>query len=230
MSTRLRPAGFWLRYVAWSLDAAPLLALALAITRARQHALTTLALQAITAMQQRVFALIDASGHSAPDPAALLARALADPPLRAHALQLHTALLQMAGWLLLAYAVLALLYFPWQETSAWRATPGKRALRLQVCTDAGAALGYRQALGRHLAATLSWLSLNLGHALAALRPDRCALHDLLSHSRVVLAAGASPQLPGWARAWLALQVIGVSCAVFALAMMLAGAPPPSAGG
>ena len=58
------------------------------------------------------------------------------------------------------------------------------------------------ALLRFLAAGLSWLTLNIGHALVAFKPH-LALHDHASGTRV-LAAHDRPPMPAWARAWLAL--------------------------
>jgi hypothetical protein len=38
---------------------------------------------------------------------------------------------------------------------------------------------------RHAAGSLSWLTLNLGHLLAALPPHKRALHDWIAGARVV---------------------------------------------
>ncbi|MCR6495019.1 hypothetical protein LJB71_01325 [Thermomonas sp. S9] len=79
---------------------------------------------------------------------------------------------------------------------------------------AGARASAGRVLLRHLAAGLSWASLNLGHALIAF-PPHLALHDRMSGTRV-LARGGDPRLPAWARTWLWLQALA---GVFALAWL-----------
>src|SRR5690606_26061153 len=72
---------------------------------------------------------------------------------------------------------------------------------LRVTDRAGRPPSLPRSLSRHLAGAASWLTLNLGHALAALPPRQLALHDRFAGTRVVAASGAP--LPGWARLWLA---------------------------
>ena len=71
-----------------------------------------------------------------------------------------------------------------------------------------------RSLLRNLAGLLSWLSLNFGHALAAVPPQHRALHDYLAGTQVL--AHAAP-LPRWARAWLVVQALLLLLA-FACAM------------
>jgi len=102
----------------------------------------------------------------------------------------------------------AALYFVGFEGSAWQATPGKRLLGLAVVDLRGQRLGWPQAGARFLAGSLSWLSFNLGHALAGWRADGRALHDLIAGTRVV----ASTPPPRWGRWLLLIQlalVLGV---------------------
>jgi hypothetical protein len=54
---------------------------------------------------------------------------------------------------------------------------------------------------RHAAGALSWLLLNLGHAIAGWRADHRALHDLLAGAQL----RARGPLPRWARAFLLAQ-------------------------
>lgn len=200
-------AGFWQREVAWLLDALLLGALA--------HLL--LALWAALPLPW--------PAQLAPDALrALLVRSLAaagDPLVLPETLwsllgELARALLALAAVATAAYAALAAPYFVLQESGRHRATPGKRALGLTVVDAGGHALGVARAGARHAAATLSWLSLNLGHALAAWTPSRRALHDRVSGTRVL--ADGRP-LPGWARVLVQLQ-LAVLLGLPALALLL----------
>jgi len=56
---------------------------------------------------------------------------------------------------------------------------------------------------RFVAAGLSWVTLNLGHALVLFAPH-LALHDRLSQTRVLVESG-NGALPSWGRAWLLVQ-------------------------
>jgi uncharacterized RDD family membrane protein YckC len=76
---------------------------------------------------------------------------------------------------------------------------------VDAATDGPVALV--QSIVRHVASALSWLTLNLGHALAAIPPQKRALHDYLSGTRVTMSADVSQRLPGWARAWLCFQIL-----------------------
>jgi uncharacterized RDD family membrane protein YckC len=64
-------------------------------------------------------------------------------------------------------------------------TLGKMLVGVRVVGAAGEPIGYPRALARYLAWFLSALPLLLGFALAAARPDRRALHDLIAGTRVV---------------------------------------------
>jgi len=64
-------------------------------------------------------------------------------------------------------------------------TLGKRLAGARVVTVAGDAVGYPRALGRLLAWPVSALPLLGGFVMAAVRPDRRALHDLIAGTRVV---------------------------------------------
>jgi uncharacterized RDD family membrane protein YckC len=131
---------------------------------------------------------------------------LHEPRLHAAAAALQHAMWQLAWPLLLGYALLAAPWHVLGEASRWQGSPGKRALGLAVTDRAGARPAFARAALRHAAALLSWLTLNLGHLLAALPPRREALHDRIAGARVLHVRGQA-RLPGWARAWLVLQVL-----------------------
>ncbi len=212
------PAGFWRRYAAWSLDFAVLGLFATLLAWSR---LVAGGAEAAAAMRQ----LSDHLGRSLADallqgttPTRLASTLLADPHVQASADAVQTGVGHMLWPWLLCYAVLAALYHVGCERSRWQGSPGKHALGLVVvpAADDGRP-SLSQIVVRHGAGALSWLTLNLGHLLAAIPPQRRALHDYLSGTRV-LCRDDNPRLPGWARAWLALQVLA---SVALLAWMLA---------
>jgi uncharacterized RDD family membrane protein YckC len=208
-ATTAAPAGFWRRYAAWSLDLAVVGALSTALAWSRLQAGTR---EATAALRQ----LSDLLGHALADallqgtPTATLAQGfLADPAIHAAAGAVQAgiahAVLPWLSWL----GVLAALYFIGFEASPWQATPGKRALHLRVVTADGDTRASLPRIGvRHAAGALSWLTLNLGHVLAAVPPQRRALHDYIAGARVIDDAAGQP-LPAWARAWLALQLVAL---------------------
>ena len=87
--------------------------------------------------------------------------------------------------------------------SPLQGSPGKRVFSLKVVDPAGGRPSFARAAGRHLAAGLSWLTLNIGHLLALPAPHR-ALHDRIAGTRV-LRDGEARRLPRAAAAWIALQ-------------------------
>ena len=197
------PAGFWRRYAAWSLDAAPLAAVATALAWRWLVPAATALVAAERGLVAATAQALDAALAAGIDPTALARHLLDDPGLHAAAAALEAALGGLVGPWLLAYAAVALPWHVLGEASARQGSPGKRLLGLAATDTGGARLGLGRAFARHLASALSWLTLNLGHLLAALPPQRRALHDLLAGARVLQATDAP--LPRWARAWLALQ-------------------------
>ena len=204
-------AGFWHRYAAWSLDALVVSTAVLLLAWSRvQAAWLALGVTAKATVSAAGSVLADAmmAGTQLPQLPGVL---LADPRLGGAAATLQSALWQLCWPLLLGYAVLAA---PWHilgECSRWRGSPGKRALGLAVVDGHGDSLSAARATLRHVAALLSWLTFNLGHLMAAWSPTKRALHDRVAGARVV-ATRAGARLPGWARAWIALQAL----ALFAL--------------
>ncbi|PJK08057.1 hypothetical protein CO614_00800 [Lysobacteraceae bacterium NML120232] len=121
----------------------------------------------------------------------------ADGLARGAIADLQQALMQGIGIPLLLFVLLALLYWPLLEAGRCQATFGKRLLGLRVCDgSARARITYAAAFKRHLAGSLSWLSLNIGHLMMAAGEHR-ALHDRLADTRVVWAEGAARRTPWW---------------------------------
>jgi uncharacterized RDD family membrane protein YckC len=195
-------AGILPRSVAWSLDAACLLPLVALLGSSRMGDALAHARSAWDAMAMALPRLLEQAIGGAPDPMVLARIWLADPALAAASAGLQSALSDLVLTPLLLYALLACLWTVGFEASSWQATPGKRALGLTVADRDGRRLRSGGALLRFLAAGLSWLTLNIGHALAAF-PPHLALHDHASGTRV-LAAPNRPRMPAWAWAWLAL--------------------------
>ena len=201
-----RPASLKERYVAWSLDAACLLPLLLLLANSRvQHAMDS-ASAAFDSLQQALPRLLE-SMLANPQPTVQMAQAwLADPVMAEAVARLQSAVGDMLLTPLVLYALLALLWSVGFESSPWQATPGKRALGLLVVSADGKKITTGHALQRYLASSLSWLSLNIGHAMAALPPRHLALHDRISDTRIVREHGdANRRLPAWAWGWLLLQ-------------------------
>ena len=200
--TEHAPAGLLPRSVAWSLDAACLLPLVLLLGSARMGDALEQARVARDAMAAAMPRLLEQAIGGAPDPMLLARLWLADPALAAASASLQSSLSDLLLTPLLLYALLACVWTVGFEASAWQATPGKRALGLTVVDRDGRRLRGGGALLRFLAAGLSWLTLNLGHALVAF-PPHLALHDHVSGTRV-RAPRDRPPMPPWARLWLAL--------------------------
>jgi uncharacterized RDD family membrane protein YckC len=200
------PAGFLAREAAWSLDASiVLVATALLTWMKVTSALATLQLAWRQVQQVAAMRMAEALSQVS-DPVGLVSQLLRDPALRAAAAAAESALYGVLLPPLLVFAVLAAGYWIGFERSAWQATPGKRALALQVTDLQGRRLDLARAAARHVAGALSWLTLNLGHALAAVPPQKRALHDYIAGTRVMHGDG-EPRLPGWAKAWVAWQVL-----------------------
>jgi uncharacterized RDD family membrane protein YckC len=132
---------------------------------------------------------------------------LQDPALRAAAQALQDAIVQASLPFALACAGIALLWHGLGEASSWQGSPGKRAFGLVATDIDGQRLGFARAFARQLAGVASWITLNLGHLLAALPPQHRALHDVIAGTRVLRADDAS-RMPVAAKLWLWLQVLG----------------------
>ena len=202
-------AGFWRRYAAWSLDAALLAVPSLLLC-------WPLLRRATAALARDYPAVLELAGHGMGQAlrdgtplATLAAQWLADPALRAGTDALTQSLWALLWPPLLVFAALGAIYHAWFEASPRQATPGQRALGLRVVDTAGARVDRGRALLRHAAGALSWLTLNIGHALVLLRPDRRALHDLVAGTVVVQGAAARAKLPPLAQAWLGLQLLAL---------------------
>jgi uncharacterized RDD family membrane protein YckC len=200
------PAGFLAREAAWSLDAAIVLVATALLTWTKVTIALGVLQQAWRQLQHVAAARMAEALSQVSDPAGLVSQLFRAPALRETAANAESAVYGVLLPPLLVFAALAAAYWIGFERSAWQATPGKRALALQVTDLRGRRLDGARAARRHVAGALSWLTLNLGHALAAVPPQKRALHDYIAGTRVVHGDG-EPRLPGWAKAWVALQVL-----------------------
>ena len=86
---------------------------------------------------------------------------------------------------ILILAVGSWLYCAFTESSAWRATVGKRVLGLQVVTAEGDRIGFGQATVRHVMKFLSLFFLTIGFMMAGWTKRRQALHDMPTDCLVI---------------------------------------------
>ncbi|WP_337243349.1 RDD family protein [Luteimonas sp. gir] len=192
------------RYAAWSLDAAAIAVVVVALLHRRLCAGLAACGEALDALSLTMAGTMADAADRGVAPAALARTWLADPALHAAVGQLSVA---VSAWLLppmLAFALLALIWFAGFEGSRWQATPGKRLLGLRVVDDDGLPPSPVRAALRQAAGLLSWASLNIGHALAGLAPRHQALHDRIAGTHVVRVDARPMPLP--VRLWLALQL------------------------
>lgn len=79
----------------------------------------------------------------------------------------------------------AWLYYALFESSAWQATPGKRALGLLVTDMEGRPISFARASGRFFGKILSWAILMIGYIMAGFTEKKQALHDILADCLVL---------------------------------------------
>src|SRR4051812_19081476 len=71
------------------------------------------------------------------------------------------------------------LYYALFESSAWRATPGKKVCGLIVTGDNGERISFARATARYFAKSLSALILMIGFMMAGWTRQKQALHDII---------------------------------------------------
>ena len=191
------------RYTAWSLDAAAIGVLVVALMHRRLCEALETCMRAIDALAQAMAALMQQTLDLAASPAALWQAWMADPALQVAITALALAITSLTLPTMAVFALLALVWFTAFEGSRWQATPGKRLLGLQVVDDDGLPPGYVRAGLRTAAGLLSWVSLNIGHLMAARAPRYQALHDRIAGTHVVRRTDVPMPMP--ARLWLVLQ-------------------------
>lgn len=210
------PAGVARRYAAWSLDFAVVAAASLLLTWSRLRLAAQALAEATASLTAQLGRHLGNLLLQGGDPAQLTPVLMRDSGILSAAGAVQSALLSLCLPPLLAYAALGLAWHVGFQRGPWQASPGERALGLVVVRADGTPASARRLAWRHVASVLSWLTLNLGHALALVPPHR-ALHDVLSGTAVFDRSGA-PRLPGWAQAWLASQGL-LLCAALAWGLL-----------
>ncbi|MEO6173099.1 MAG: RDD family protein [Arenimonas sp.] len=186
------PAGFWKRYVAYFID--------IVILYIFVEILSTLYFSFQAYSQSELLTnvlntLKDANERGEmPDPNILIQ-------------SLETILLPSLIFSSTVYFILAGIYFSVTESSRHQASIGKRMLGIKVTNMQGGPIALPQSIGRFLAAGLSWITMNLGHALAAWTPQRLALHDYVAGTRVENVDPKNIRMPVWA--WLVVAAHGL---------------------
>lgn len=181
-------APFLRRSFAWLVDAAVLSLLATALTWRWTAPAGSASLAAARALDDLTTRrLLDGLTAGTP-PMAMVQSLLHDPAMLLAAARVQDALWSLLVPWTLAYAVLAFAWHVGGDLSPWRGSPGKHWLGLRVETIAGGTPSARQAMLREAGSALSWLTLNLGHALALLPPRRQSLHDRLAATQVRTSA------------------------------------------
>jgi hypothetical protein len=209
------PASFWQRYVAWSLDwliLSPLLLLLVlpALSQAWSGSAAWMA-----GVQDWLLDRI-LRGQDTTSPLELMRALMADPVQHQAASEQVAHITSAITKALVFTGLIAGIYFIGFEASAWRATPGKRWLGLEVQDLNGQPPGLARAALRFFSGIFSWVTLNLGHVMVAFRSDGRALHDLLAGTRV----SALAPMPTWARSFLWAQILALGLVVFVLVVRL----------
>ena len=177
-------APFLRRSFAWLVDATVLSLLATALAWAWIAPAASISVAAVRALNDiTTHRLVDGLMAGTP-PMAMVQSLPHDPAMLLAAARVQDALWALLAPWTLAYALLALAWHVAGDLSPWRGSPGKHWLGLRVETIDGGAPTARQAMLREAGSALSWLTLNLGHALALLPPRRQSLHDRLADTQV----------------------------------------------
>lgn len=180
----MNAAPFLRRGFAWLIDATAVSVLAAAFAWHWIAPATSASLLATHALQDlAAHRLVDGLVAGTP-PMAMVQALLHDPAMLLAAARVQDALWSLLVPWTLAYAVLAFAWHVGGDLSPWRGSPGKHWLGLRVEAIDGGMPTVRQAMLREAGSALSWLTLNLGHALALLPPRRQSLHDRLAGTQV----------------------------------------------
>lgn len=201
------PAGFWKRYIAYFIDT---VILYVAVEILSMLFFSLQGKSEIGALIDLLRAVqTDSAVGSLPDPHALIQK-------------IETVILPALIFSTGAYLLIGSLYFSVSESSRYQATVGKYLIGIKVTTAEGQPITWPRAMARYFAAGLSWMSLNLGHAIAAWTPQRRALHDYIANTRVENIDPEKTAIPLWG--WLVILAhglifIGLCFLLFAMVLL-----------
>ena len=82
--------------------------------------------------------------------------------------------------------LIAILYYPTQESSAAQATWGKRVFNLIVTAGQRRRISFWRALGRYAAKILSAMTLGIGYLMTGFTTRKQALHDMIADTLVLV--------------------------------------------
>jgi uncharacterized RDD family membrane protein YckC len=151
-------AGFWLRFVAYIIDA-----------------ILIYALQAII-----IIPILGMLGMSfASNPGSL------ENMSEAEAMGMFASIMAAASATSIVFAVLVILYYSFMESSKYQATIGKLVLGLKVTDESGGKLDFIKALVRNLCKIVSSMILMIGYIIAGFTAKKQALHDIIAKTLVV---------------------------------------------
>ena len=86
------------------------------------------------------------------------------------------------SWILI---IVGILYFVGLPATTWRGTVGKKVLGIEIVDTNGDTISIFRSIIRNIARIFSGLLLCLGYIIAAIHPQKRALHDLVANTYVV---------------------------------------------
>ncbi len=81
--------------------------------------------------------------------------------------------------------ILGFLYRPFFDSSALKGTPGKALMNIEIRSEAGNTLTFKQAVIRFFSSYLSGLILCIGYLMQPFTAKRQALHDMIAETVVL---------------------------------------------
>jgi uncharacterized RDD family membrane protein YckC len=151
-------AGFWLRFVAYIIDA-----------------ILIYAVQAIIILP--VLGMLGMSFVNNPSSF--------ENMTEAEAMGMFASIMAAASATSLVFFILTILYYSSMESSKFQGTVGKLALGLKVTDESGAKLDFIKALTRNLCKIVSSVILLIGYIMAGFTAKKQGLHDIIAKTLVL---------------------------------------------